>query len=362
MQFKPIREWNIIGKSKLWFALSLTIIFIGVFSLIFNDVKIKAPLNFGIDFTGGVKMSLDFEKDTDVAQLRTILTKYNLGNAVIQLEQSNKKHAIIKLEPTETTVIDKIVNDMEAKFGKINTDTQSIESIGPTIGSELKRNAILTISIALLLIFLYIVIRFRTSYAIATILALLHDVVITVGVLALTRIQLNFPSVAALLSVTAYSVQDSIIILDRLRENLKYKKDKQTFAEIANISVTETWTRSFNTSFTTLIAVIVLAFFGGSSIRDFTTILLVGITAGTYSSIYVVVPLLVLWRKKEERVIKTTKVEPTFVANVDKRSEKDKRQSEITKKVFINNNTVVAKSGKTEDTVGKKKSSKRRRR
>ena len=357
MQIKPIREWNIIGRSKLWFSISIIFIIIGIFSLIFNQTQLKTPLNFGIDFTGGVTMSLDFEKDLNVADIRTILTKYNLANSIIQLDQKKLSHVNIKLTPTEASTIDTIMNDLEVKFGKIDINTQSIQSIGPTIGSELKRNALLTISIALLLILLYITIRFKPLFAVSTIIALLHDVLITVGVLAITRTQLNFPAVAALLSVTAYSVQDSIVILDRLRENLKYKKDKQTFAEIANISVTETWTRSFNTSFTTLVAVIVLSIFGGASIRDFTTILLIGIITGTYSSIYIVVPLLVLWNKKEERVIKTTKVEAAILSNTEK------RKSAINKSINDVNNDNESVINKITDDAGKKKkkTSKRRR-
>jgi len=262
MQIRPIREWNIVGRSKLWFTISIILISIGIIALIFNQVTMKQPLNFGIDFTGGVMMRLDFEKEANVAEIREILSKYGQGNATIQLDQKDKSIAVIRmmaLKDSEDS--DKIIADLEGKFGKVNRETLSVDIIGPTVGAELRRNAILTMSIALLLILIYIALRFKPKFAAATVLALIHDILVTIGVLAITRVQLNFPSIAALLSVTAYSVQDSIVILDRLRENLKFKKEKQTFAEIANKSVVETWTRSFNTSFTTVIGVAVLAFF-----------------------------------------------------------------------------------------------------
>lgn len=358
MQIRPIREWNIVGRSKLWFTISIILISIGIIALIFNQVTMKQPLNFGIDFTGGVMMRLDFEKEANVAEIREILSKYGQGNATIQLDQKDKSIAVIRmmaLKDSEDS--DKIIADLESKFGKVNRETLSIDIIGPTIGAELRRNAILTVSIALLLILIYISIRFRPKFAIATVLALIHDVLAILGVLAITRVQLNFPSVAALLSIVAYSVQDSIVILDRLRENLKYKKEKQTFAEIANKSIVEIWTRSFNTSFTTVIGVAVLAFFGGAAIRDFTTILLTGLIAGTYSSIYLVVPLVVQWEKKEERVIRSTTYLPT---NVIPGEVKEQRRAQKVETSGGTETEEEKKKGESQKSKKKKKKARRR--
>lgn len=354
MQIRPIRDWNIIGRSKLWFTISIIIIIAGIASLGFNQIKTKQVLNFGIDFTGGVMMRLDFEKEADVAGIREILSKYGQGSATIQLDQKDKSHAMIRMmtlkDPKDS---DKIIADLEGKYGKVNQETLSIDVIGPTIGAELRRNAILTVSIAILLILIYISIRFRPKFAAATVLALVHDLLITIGILAITKVQLNFPSVAALLSITAYSVQDSIVVLDRLRENLKFRKEKQTFAEIANKSVVETWTRSFNTSLTTFIGVMVLALFSGVAIRDFTTILLVGLIAGTYSSIYIVVPLIVFWEKKEERVIRSTII-PTKVISGEIKEQKAQRIEALGTKT-----TEITKE-KTQKSKKKKKKTRRR--
>jgi len=356
MQIRPIREWNIIGRSKLWLTISIIIIISSIAALTFNQTRTKQPLNFGIDFTGGVMMRLDFEKEANVAEIRAILSKYGQGNATIQLDQRDKSHAVIrmrKINNSEDT--NKIITDLEGKFGKVNRETLSIDSIGPTIGAELRKNAILTVSIALLLILIYISVRFRPKFAVATVLALVHDVLATIGILAITKVQLNFPSIAALLSVTAYSVQDSIVVLDRLRENLKFRKEKQTFAEIANRSVTETWTRSFNTSFTTIIGVIVLAFFGGVAIRDFTTILVAGLITGTYSSIYIVVPLLVLWEKREERVLRST-----IPAKIVSGEIKEQRAQRMEKARSIKEE--IAKTASKEPQKSKKKKKRSRRR
>jgi len=304
MNIRPILEWNIIGKSKMLLGISVTLVILSILAMIVNVVnpKLKSPFNFGVDFTGGVVMNLDFDKEVEVNTVRSVLAKFGQGGATIQRDQKDKKHIMIRLPNIEKR--DEIIPALEKEIGKISRDTMSVDTIGPVVGAELRRNAILTMSLALLIILIYTAFRFQWKHGLAAVLALIHDVGISLGVLALFQIQLNVPTVAAILSIIAYSLQDSIVILDRLRENIKYRKGTETFAELANRSVTESWTRSFNTSFTTLIGVAVLTIFVGASLRDFTTVLLVGLLAGTYSSIYIVVPLVLLWEKKEEHSIR----------------------------------------------------------
>lgn len=301
MKIRPILEWNIIGKSRTFLSISGILVLTSLLIMLFNTFfsPMKSPLNFGIDFTGGVLMNLDFDKEVEESKIRDVLSKFDQANATIQLDQRNKKHAMIRL--AETTNKDEIVTALSTEIGTINKDTESIEVIGPVMGSELRKNAILTISLALLLILIYIAFRFHWKHGLAGILALLHDTIVALGVVSLFRIQINTPAVAAVLSIVAYSLQDTIVILDRLRENIKYRKGNQTFAQIANKSVTESWTRSFNTSMTTVLGIAALTIFSGASLLDFCIILLVGMLVGTYSSIYVVVPLVVSWEKKEEQ-------------------------------------------------------------
>jgi preprotein translocase subunit SecF len=232
--------------------------------------------------------------------IRDVLASHSQERAIIQQDKLNQQHFMIRMKEITNEERDEIFRSLEESIGQVNDETRQIDFIGPTIGGELRRNAFLTLGLALLFILLYVAIRFRFKDGVAAIIALAHDISITLGIMSLLWIQFNTASIAALLSITAYSMQDSIVILDRVRENLKYYRDKMTFAEIANMSVTTTWIRSFNTSVTTLIGVIVLAVFMGSALRDFSTILLVGLLAGTFSSLYIVVPILVGWQKGDD--------------------------------------------------------------
>ena len=205
----------------------------------------------------------------------------------------------MKVEATEIdpAVSGKILGAIEAKYGAMDKGTKEITSIAPVLGRDLLKRSALALGVALLFTLLYITIRFKWSFGLATIAALLHDVLVTLGILALFRIPLNAPFVGALLAIITYSVQDSVVILDRVREKLRYRT-KEPFDKLANAAVTETWMRSFNTSFTTFLAVLALFLLGGSPVRDFSATLLIGIVAGTYSSLYIVVPLLVQWSQR----------------------------------------------------------------
>jgi preprotein translocase subunit SecF len=297
MNIKPILQWNIIGKSKFLLTLALSLAIISIIM-----IPARGGLNLGIDFTGGLLMKANFEKEVTVAEIRASLAKIGFESATIQLDQKNKKYAMIRISENVDTEL--LLSTLETEIGPIVKDSMSVEKIGPVIGGELRRNALLTVLFALLMILIYTAIRFKPKHGVAAVVALVHDISVCLGVLALFRIQLNTPTIAALLAITAYSLQDSIVILDRLRENLKYFKDKMSFADLANKSVTESWTRSFFTSITTISAVVILTIYTGAALRDFTTILLVGLFAGTFSSIYIVVPFLVTIEHKKERIMK----------------------------------------------------------
>lgn len=358
MKIKPISEWNIIGHSKLLLGISVSLVILSILAMLFNVFTIHTPFNFGVDFTGGVVMNLDFDKEVEVATVRTVLTKFSQAGATIQRDQKDKKHMMIRLPDTKNK--DEIITALEKDIGKINRDTMSVDTIGPVVGGELRRNAILTMSLALLIILIYTAFRFQWKHGLAAVLALVHDVGVSLGVLALFRIQLNVPTVAAVLSIIAYSLQDSIVILDRLRENIKYRKGNETFGELANRSVTESWTRSFNTSFTTLIGVAVLTIFVGASLRDFTTVLLVGLLAGTYSSIYIVVPMVLLWEKKDQQAIRAEYI--LHQNDAEKRSKLvDSKYKAPIKTVSQGFATTTVASAPTTTVVSKKKKTNRRR-
>jgi preprotein translocase SecF subunit len=208
----------------------------------------------------------------------------------------------MKVEASEIdpAVSGKIISDIVAKYGAVDAGTEEITSIAPVIGRDLLRRSSLALALSLLFTLLYITIRFKFSFGLATILGMVHDILVALGILAVFRVPLNAPFVGAFLAIITYSVQDGVVVMDRIREKLRYRA-KEPFDKLANAAVTETWMRSFNTSFTTFLAVLVLFIMGGAPIRDFSTTLLVGIISGTYSSIYISTPLLVLWVQHREK-------------------------------------------------------------
>ena len=309
---------QIVPKMKLWFTISIIVILIGVAGMIVNYVRVGSPLILGLDFTGGTILDLKFEKPADVSTARDILKDFGLEDAVIQVAQDGRlivrTNKALKADERE-----KIFDSLEEKFGKLDRESIRVETIGPTISDELKKNGAIALGVGLLFIFIYITVRFQFRFAVVTVLALIHDVLVTLGLLALIGQELNSPFVGALLAIIAYSVEDSVVVLDRVRENLRILKGKMSYPEIVNKSICQSITRSFNTSFTTFLAILALILFGGVTIRDFSFTLLFGILSGTYSSIFIAAPLLVVWdrfskHKIEEKPGKVITPQPATVA------------------------------------------------
>jgi preprotein translocase subunit SecF len=295
-----ILKWDIIGRTRTWFTASSIIIAIGIVAMVVNTVSFGSPLKFGIDFIGGTLINASFEKAPDEAVVRDILSANGYSNVTVQ--RAGEKGITMKVETNEIdpAVSGKIISDIVAKYGAVDVGTEEITSIAPVIGRDLLRRSSLALGLSLLFTLLYITIRFKLSFGLATILGMVHDIFVALGILAVFRVPLNAPFVGAFLAIITYSVQDGVVVMDRIREKLRYRA-KEPFDKLANAAVTETWMRSFNTSFTTFLAVLVLFVMGGSPIRDFSTTLLVGIISGTYSSIYISTPLLVLWVQGREK-------------------------------------------------------------
>jgi preprotein translocase subunit SecF len=295
-----ILKWDIIGRTRTWFTASSIIIAIGIVAMVVNTVSFGSPLKFGIDFIGGTVINASFEKAPDEAVVRDILSANGYSNVTVQ--RAGEKGITMKVETNEIdpAVSGKIISDIVTKYGAVDVGTEEITSIAPVIGRDLLRRSSLALGLSLLFTLLYITIRFKFSFGLATILGMVHDIFVALGILAVFRVPLNAPFVGAFLAIITYSVQDGVVVMDRIREKLRYRA-KEPFDKLANAAVTETWMRSFNTSFTTFLAVLVLFVMGGSPIRDFSTTLLVGIISGTYSSIYISTPLLVLWVQGREK-------------------------------------------------------------
>ena len=285
---------NIIGKTRLWFFISGTLIVIGISALVFNGMTRGKVMNFGIDFTGGTMINLRFVQPVTVAQVREVLSGHKLGEAVIQ--KSGERDILIRTEPLEGEVRQKVVAELAEKLG--GAELLESDTIGPVIGRELRTQAVWALLLASLGIAIYVSFRFELIYALAGLAALLHDAIITTGFIALLWRPTDVTFVAAILTILGYSINDTIVIFDRIRENLKKPgASKKKFADLVNTSLWETMARSINTVLTVLVVVLSLLIFGGETLKEFSLVLLFGFTIGTYSSIFIASPLVVMWEK-----------------------------------------------------------------
>jgi len=309
MSFRDrIANWDIIAHTKLWFSISIIVIVIGLVSMGINWVKTGSPLNLGIDFRGGSVITLTCQNSPDAQKVRGIVVNIGYKDAIVQEAKGNKVIIKINAQSVSPDDVTKIVNEVD-KLYKVDKDATQITSIAPVIGSELMRNGAIALGLALLFVLFYISVRFEFKIAAATVLALFHDILVTLGMLSLFKVEINAPFIGAFLAIITYSVEDTVVVMDRLREKLKFKS-RETFREIVNKSITEVWVRSMNTSITTMFSSLALVIFGGPTLRDFSMTLLFGLTSGTYSSIYIASPLLILFKGEtvKEEIVKKESV------------------------------------------------------
>ena len=291
---------NIIGKKYIWFAISLAIMVPGIISLILFG------LNLSIDFTGGSRMTIAYPKAVESKQIEFI--KNNLESQkikVVSIEQSDKL-LIIRTSPIEQKQNVKFIKDL--KSNSKEAKQEEFSTIGPTIGKETTVNAVKAVIIASVLIIVYISLVFRKvpkpassiRFGVSAIIALIHDVIVVIGVFSilgyLFNVEIDALFVTALLTIIGFSVHDTIVVFDRIRENLE-KSSSEHFAKTVNDSILQTIGRSLNTSITVLLVLFALLMFGGESIRWFVVALMVGVASGTYSSIFNASPILVVWHE-----------------------------------------------------------------
>ncbi|MEW6621739.1 MAG: protein translocase subunit SecF [Bacillota bacterium] len=279
--------YNFVGRRKIWFLVSLLIIAAGIFSLMTQGI------NFGIDFVGGTKVMLAFSQEVGSEDIRQVLADYNLENSIIQ-DAGNNQFIIrtpIITEAESTNIIDALKD----KHGDIVV--LSNESVGSVVSSELKDKSLIALAIATLLMVVYITVRFELIFALSAVIALIHDVLITLSVFSLFQIEVNISFVAALLTIIGYSINDTIVIFDKIRENLLYRK-KESFVEIVNKGISQSLVRSINTSLTSIVVLLALLFFGGETTKVFALAMTIGFVSGTYSSIFIASPL---WLELRDR-------------------------------------------------------------
>ncbi|MDK2882331.1 MAG: preprotein translocase subunit SecF [Bacillota bacterium] len=284
-------RFDFISRSKVWLALSGTLIMIGLMALL-----IRGGLNLGLDFRGGTLLQLRFTKTVSTEDVRNVLKDYGLEKSGIQNSGGNT--VLIRTRDLTDQERQDVLAGLKEKLGSY--EVFRTEKVGATISRELTRNAFLASAIASALMLVYITVRFEFKFAVAAILALIHDLLVTVSLFALFNIEVDSTFVAAILTILGYSINDTIVVFDRIRENLKARR-KEPLEELVNRSINETLTRSINTSLTTLFTVIALLFFGGETTKVFALALLIGLASGTYSSIFIASPLWYLWQKGGKR-------------------------------------------------------------
>ncbi|WP_336165716.1 protein translocase subunit SecF [Fusobacterium polymorphum] len=287
---------HIIKRAKLYLTISVVAV---VLSLIIFFVK---GLNYGIDFSGGNLFQLKYNETTvnlnqineNLDKLAEELPQVNSNSRKVQI--SNDGTVIVRVPELNEADKDKVLKSLK-NLGAYNLDKE--DKVGASIGDDLKKSAIYSLGIGAILIVIYITMRFEFSFAVGGILSLLHDIIIAVGFIALMGYEVDTPFIAAILTILGYSINDTIVIYDRIRENLKRKHKGWTLEECMDESVNQTAIRSINTSVTTLFSVIAILIFGGASLKTFIMTLLIGILAGTYSSIFVATPIVYLLNKRK---------------------------------------------------------------
>ena len=277
--------------------LSISLVVLSLLLLIFKG------LNFGIDFKGGTLIELrSSDSKVNVSSLRDNLNQMNLGDVSVK-NFGNENDFLIKFEINDDkNVIEKIKTNLDKSFGN-NVNFRRVENVGPKVSAELLKSGIIAISLALSLMLIYIWIRFEWQFSLGAILALFHDVIVTLGLFSLLGLEINLSIIAAVLTIVGYSMNDTVVIFDRVRENLRKYSDIKIY-ELTNISINETLSRTLITSITTLLALISIFLFGGEILKGFSLAMIFGVIFGTYSSIYIANTVLVRLKVSQKTVLR----------------------------------------------------------
>ena len=296
---------KIIPFNNLYKTCNLASIILIIISLLLLLIK---GLNYGVDFKGGTLIEIRTnDKNITISDLRRSFNKMNLGDVTVK-QFGSENDFIVKFEKrnsNKSNFIEEIKNKLTNYIGD-NYDFRRVENVGPKVSSELLKSGIIAIGLSLAAMLIYIWIRFEWQFSLGAIIAIFHDVIITLGIFSLFSFEINLSIVAAVLTIVGYSMNDTVVIFDRVRENLKKYSDIKIF-ELTNISINETLSRTIITSITTLIALLSIYFFGGEILKGFSLAMILGVIFGTYSSIYIANPILVSLNVSQKTVIKEDK-------------------------------------------------------
>ena len=287
--------FSIVKNYKIFFSITIIFLLIGFGSIVTRG------FNLGIAFTGGSIVDLTFENPVNVAQVRDVLKEHDMGNSIIQLENSDGKteanSVLIRTGVVEDTELRATMNDLQSKLG--NYQIQRVEQVGATIGSELVQQAAMAIVLSWVLMIAYITFRFEFKFAIAAIIALIIDVLVVLSYFSLFQMEMDSSFVAALLTVVGYSVNGTIVIFDRIRENLKIHRRSESLGEMVDNSIWQCMTRTIYTVATSLFAIVSIFLFGGETIHNFSFAMLVGFASGAYTSIFLAGPMWMFLKNKK---------------------------------------------------------------
>ena len=293
---KDIKFSNFYKKMNIF---SSILIFLSILALLFKG------LNLGVDFKGGTLIEVRTENSkSDIAEIRQSLLRMNLGDVTVK-KFGKEQDYLVKIEMTKTNDINfiKSINDqLSSDLGSV-VNFRRVENVGPKVSNELLKAGLLAISLSLAAMLFYIWIRFEWQFSLAAIVALIHDVIITVGIFSILSYEVNLSIVAAVLTIVGYSMNDTVVIFDLIRENLK-KYSKISISDISNISTNETLSRTIITSLTTLLALLSIFFFGGKILQGFSFAMILGVIFGTYSSIFIANPILIKLKVSQKSLLK----------------------------------------------------------
>lgn len=287
-------RFSIVRNYKIFFGITITFLCIGFGSMIMRG------FNLGIDFTGGTIMDLYFQRPVKVVEVREVMSAQGLGNSIIQLANSDGESSpdvLIRTGIITEAKRREVVEALKAKFGEY--EIQRIEQVDATVGGELIEQAVTAIVLSWVLMIAYISLRFEFRFAIAAILALIVDVSVTLSYFSLLQIELDSSFVAALLTVVGYSINSTIVVFDRIRENMKLRRRTETLSDMIDNSIWQTMTRTFYTSLTSLFSVVAIFLWGGETIRNFSFAMLVGFSSGIYTSSLLAAPMWLFLRGKK---------------------------------------------------------------
>ena len=295
---KPGTSIDFVRYSKWALVFSISLVLLGLASIWY-----RGGPNYGVDFVGGTVVQVKFTQPTSVADIRQALAAANIANITVQDFGQGGNEFLIRIPVTEAGtegLPGQIQQGLAGKFGEQTFEVRRVETVGPKVGKDLRRKALLAVLFSTVMMGLYIAFRFEPRFGVGAAVALLHDVLITAGALSIANMEFDLTVVAALLTVVGFSVNDTVIVCDRIRENMR-KLRRDSLTAIINRSINETLSRTIITTGTAVLVIIALLFLGGEVIHAFAFALLIGFTIGTYSSIYVASPIVLLWEKEGRR-------------------------------------------------------------